>query len=350
MSKPLPPNIIWPESGLGLLTVRDDGFLGVTDDFIRGYLTGPQLELIPESCAAERALHADLLDDPWRQVSAKQITQLEDPDARENYQVILAYRDRLSAAGTIEGCYLSTFTEGTVTAPAMFINHMTQLITEHLLKGPDDPFLARAGELFFRDQAVNVHEGNIITADLKTAATMSEQDANRGELGKTLTKSGIPLRASNLDVMVAENSDLYWNRSHKFDFAFDLSFGRPGLSALCQIMERWMRHLLMSDVKIAALQEIEDENWAWHTGLDAESTALLNDLYEGCEIEDDRMARLISLFQLNFRDSSVLQGHMAGRPVYMGLAMDESGRLRLKPQNLLFNIPLASAPMTQKLH
>jgi hypothetical protein len=32
---------------------------------------------------------------------------------------------------------------------------------------------------------------------------------------------------------------------------------------------------------------------------------------------------------------------IAGRPVYMGLAMSEKKRLKLKPQNLLVNLPLA---------
>jgi hypothetical protein len=32
-----------------------------------------------------------------------------------------------------------------------------------------------------------------------------------------------------------------------------------------------------------------------------------------------------------------------GRPAYLGLAMTATGRLRLKPQNLLVNLPLARA-------
>jgi hypothetical protein len=29
-----------------------------------------------------------------------------------------------------------------------------------------------------------------------------------------------------------------------------------------------------------------------------------------------------------------------GKPVYLGLAMDAQGRLKLKPQNLVLNLPL----------
>jgi hypothetical protein len=33
----------------------------------------------------------------------------------------------------------------------------------------------------------------------------------------------------------------------------------------------------------------------------------------------------------------------AGKPVYMAIAMNEQQQLKLKPQNLLFNLPLAKA-------
>jgi hypothetical protein len=32
-----------------------------------------------------------------------------------------------------------------------------------------------------------------------------------------------------------------------------------------------------------------------------------------------------------------------GKPVYLGLAMNEQGLLKFKPQNLLLNLPLAGA-------
>ena len=33
---------------------------------------------------------------------------------------------------------------------------------------------------------------------------------------------------------------------------------------------------------------------------------------------------------------------IAGRPVYLALAMDQEQQVRLKPQNLLVNLPLAA--------
>jgi hypothetical protein len=32
---------------------------------------------------------------------------------------------------------------------------------------------------------------------------------------------------------------------------------------------------------------------------------------------------------------------VSGRPVYLAMAMDEKNQLKLKPQNLLLNLPLA---------
>ena len=52
------------------------------------------------------------------------------------------------------------------------------------------------------------------------------------------------------------------------------------------------------------------------------------------------MKRLLSLFRLDFNDPSVMLREVAGRPVYLAMAMTEEGGLRLKPQNLLVNLPL----------
>jgi hypothetical protein len=37
-----------------------------------------------------------------------------------------------------------------------------------------------------------------------------------------------------------------------------------------------------------------------------------------------------------------MRSDVAGRPVYLGLCITQSGRMRLKPQNLLVNLPLAA--------
>jgi hypothetical protein len=89
------------------------------------------------------------------------------------------------------------------------------------------------------------------------------------------------------------------------------------------------------------VQQISDDRWVWHVGLDREASRLLDDLWHGVEVGEARLARLLSLFRLEFRDSSVMVPELAGRPVYLALMMTADKRLKLKPQNLLLNLPLA---------
>jgi hypothetical protein len=125
--------------------------------------------------------------------------------------------------------------------------------------------------------------------------------------------------------------------------AFTLTEARSGLKALAAVLARWVHHLLGVQVTIRPVPRIEDERWRWHVGLDAEASALLDDLYRGEEVEAERLKRLIGLFRLDFADPAEMRADVAGRPVYLALMMDREQRLRLKPQNLLLNLPLAKA-------
>ncbi len=104
-----------------------------------------------------------------------------------------------------------------------------------------------------------------------------------------------------------------------------------------------MWHFLGVSVTIRPLQKVDDAAWRWHVGLDAQASALLNDLYEGREIEAARLQRLVSLFRLDFADPGDMRADVAGKPVYLGLMMNADGVLKLKPQNLLVNLPLRPA-------
>jgi hypothetical protein len=103
-------------------------------------------------------------------------------------------------------------------------------------------------------------------------------------------------------------------------------------------MEKWIGHFLAIDVRIAPMVKIEDESWTWHVGLDADSTAILNDLYRGDTVEEARLRQILCLFKLESDNGFVTE--MVGKPVYLGLAMDRAGVIRMKPQNLLLNLPL----------
>ena len=107
----------------------------------------------------------------------------------------------------------------------------------------------------------------------------------------------------------------------------DVSFTRPGLDALCRVLEAWVRHFLAVEVGIQPLQAVRDAQWRWHLGLDAEATALLNDARRpASEVDEERQARLLSLFRLEIKDAELVRVDVRGRPVYMGMAQDALGR------------------------
>jgi hypothetical protein len=165
--------------------------------------------------------------------------------------------------------------------------------------------------------------------------------AGFGTLGELLAQGGAPLRTAELDVLQDANAELYWERGEAHDLVVSLNHGQPALDALCRVLERWVAHLLGVQVGIAVAREIEDEQWVWHVGLDAQASAVLNALYQGHDVDAERMGRMLCLFTLSFVEPAAARAELAGRPVYLAMAMDEHNRLRLKPQNLLLNLPLA---------
>ena len=331
---------LWPNSGFRLLGRDDAGRLAVTDDFLRAYLSRPELAPVEESCDAERALYASLVEDPSRPVESQDLAVLADADARENYEVLLGFRDRLAKSGSVEACYLSLFQSGNVTLPELFLDQMVHVIVRNILDDVTDPFQARAGELLFRQQTATVEDGAILMGDTEVIEMLAAS-GGMGNLGRLVSEGGIKPKQVDLDVLQPDGGDVYWDRNEQFDTVLDLTFARPGLDALCRVLEAWIAHFIEARVSIQPVQQIADERWVWHVGLDRDSSVLLNDLYEGTDVEPERMERVLSLFRLEFEDPSLMRAEIAGRPVYLALSMSPDKKVRLKPQNLLVNLPLA---------
>lgn len=335
----------WRDSGFHLLERTERGHLAVTDAFLRAFFQRPEVRPVAESCAAERALHTALLRNPRQAVAAERLTALADPDARENYAVVLRLRDQLVSAGTVESCYLRAFLDANaegraVDLPPLFLDQMAHVVARAILDGCDDPLRVRAGELLFRQQMVTITEGAILAGDAETVE-MYATTGGFGSLGRLVAEAQTPLRSVDLDVLTEANAHLYWERDQRHDTVLDLSFARPGLDALCRVLEGWIRHFLDVAVSIQPVQQIRDDKWVWHIGLDAEGSRLLNDLYSGVEVDEERLARLLTLFRMEFADPDLVIDTVAGRPVYLALCMTPDKRMRLKPQNLLVNLPLA---------
>ncbi len=58
-------------------------------------------------------------------------------------------------------------------------------------------------------------------------------------------------------------------------------------------------------------------------------------------MDDARRQRLIALFRLSFVDARDMRADVAGKPVYLGMAVNGENVLKFKPQNLLLNLPLS---------
>jgi hypothetical protein len=332
----------WRSSGWHLLDRREDGRHLVTPDFLRAYLLRPELRPVDESCATERALHAALLDAPDRPVTPVGLLRLRDPDARENYEVFARFRDLLLRADSLEDAYLQLALRGHAGIPALFVEHLAHAILRGILHDCGDGIRLRAAECLFRAQNVTIRDGAILLADADTV-DLHARTGGLGGLGQLLVEAQAPIRAVELDVLNESNAAEYLARSDRFDTVLDVSFTRLGLDALCRVLEAWLRHFLAVEASIQPLQSVRDQHWRWHVGLDATATALLNDLYAGAAMGEDRLADLLSLFRLEIRDSELVRPDLRGRPIYLGMARNAEQVLRIKPQNLLVNLPLAAA-------
>ncbi|MFN2646811.1 MAG: DUF6352 family protein [Burkholderiales bacterium] len=331
----------WRNSGFHLLERDSAGRLRVTDDFLRAYYLRPEVHPVEESDEAERALHTALMATPRRPVAQSELAAIGDADARHNYETVLKFRDRLLAAGTVEGCYMGLF-RGPVDMPPIFIAQMAHVILRNILDGTSDPLRLRAAELFFREQKATLREGHALLADLETVQ-MHASGNRYGGIGRLIVEASGSLGQVDLDVLERANAELYWQRESRHDTVISVTYGRPALDALAQVIALWIEHFLAVQVRVKPLRRIDEPRWAWHIGLDAESTALLNDLWAGTEVEHGRMQRILALFALEFAEPGGMRPEIAGRAVYLALSADPAGEVRMKPQNLLTNLPLNEA-------
>ena len=349
-------NDFWPSSGFSQLQRNERGWLIPTNGYLHLYLQRPELALVDESCPAEIALHAELVDNPRATIGEAKLTALRDADVAANYRYFLAFRDGLLVAGTLEAWYLATVRSGHITLPPLFIDLVVHAIVRSLLDQEKDAQIARAGELLFRPQRIHSNDGQVLCGD-QTVLDLLNETGGLGEIGRLLAQSNAPMREVNLQVLNDGNALEYWLRSDRHNFLLDLTHNisndlshglvlnmtraRSGLKAIASVLETWVAHFLGVQVTIRPEQKIEDANWRWHIGLDVESTALLNDLYEDRPVAAARMQSLLSLFRLTFSNPQDMRRDVAGKPVYLGLAMTPGKLVKLKPQNLLLNLPLA---------
>ena len=333
----------WPNSAYQTLLTSPDGQLLVTDDFLRTYLQRPELSLVPESCAAEQALHQRLTENPRTEITEQDIAAMADEDIQENYRVWLRYRTRLLAASSLEGFYMSLFKGDGVDVPPLFVMQLAQIFVRHILGDDAHPLEVRMGEIFFRTQKITVLEDSIVMAADEEVVARNAQAGESGNIMDLLKGKSMLTKSADLDVLYEDNAAEYWTRNEDFDFAVQLNFGHEPINHFCRVLEKWIKHFLGVSVRITPMQQISDPKWSWHVGLDAAATEILNKLYNKELLEADELEKVICLFRLDFIDETAVTKVQQGKPVYLAIAMNDQQQLKLKPQNLLFNLPLARA-------
>ncbi len=324
----------WHSCGHHFLDRDESGGYVVSDDFLKVYLARPEVIPPPDACAAECNLHAALSADPRRAVAASEISQIADQDARENWEILIGFRDHLLRHKTLEAAYVDLMRRGVGRTPPLFINQLVHVILRNALDGVTDPYILRAAEMFFRTQRVTLHDGSLIAADEETIAGGGQVPAS-----PLISMLGLPPDAA-IEVLNDDNAGSYWERSDRFDMALDVSGGRTGVAALAKAMERWVGHLLGFAVTIEPLTELRDAPLSWYVGLDADATQIGNALWRGDEVDDNAMTRVVGLFRLSFHESRLMLDKVKGEPVYLVLAMTKEHLIRMKPQNLVTGLPV----------
>jgi Family of unknown function (DUF6352) len=326
-------NDFWLSCGHHLTDRSDGGGLLVTDQFLKAYLARPELAPPPEACAVERGLHAALLANPRRLVGSDEIEAIGDADARENWRLMIGFRDRLLRHKTLEAAYLDLIRRKVGDTPPVFLNQLVHVILRNALDGCEDPFVIRAAELFFRPQRMTTHREALIAADEETIAGTTPMP-----LSPLVSMLGIPAGAQ-IDILTDDNAQSYWGRSDLFDTALDLTVGRRGLAALGEVIEQWVQHLLSAAVAVEPLSEMRDVPLTWYIGLDAEGTRIGDALWHGVELDETTQHRVVGLFRLTFGKPDPAATSIGDDPVYLILAMTADKVLRMKPQNLLTGLP-----------
>src|SRR5437763_12019900 len=326
----------WVASGHHLTRRADHGGLVATPELIMAYLARPELMPPADACDAERDLHASLMANPLRAVSARDIARLADADARENWSFMMNFRDRLLAAPSLEAVYVALARKGAGDLPPIFLSQLCHLILRNALEGCDDPYILRAAELFYRSQLAAVHDGTLLLADAEVIE--AQQHAQHDIHSSPLTAMLQPKAFGEMDIMDDENAWTYWSRSDAHAMVMNIGGNPRARAGLCRVVERWVAHLTGVAVSVETVSSIEDRDWRWFVGLDTEGTRIGNAWWNGDALDGTTAERLVALMRLNIEDIRLVDERVGGRPVYLILAMGPDKMVRLKPQNLLVGL------------
>jgi hypothetical protein len=270
------------------------------------------------------------LKDPQVPVAPWRIAAIADADARENWEVMIGWRDHLVKYRSLETAYLD-IVRRSIRFPHILVSQLTQVILRNALNDCKDALILRAGELFFRPQKLLVQDGVVTAIDEETESLLGRQRSS-----PLVALLGLP-GVIEVDMLNDITANSYWARSDRFDMALDLTGGK---AALGEVVKRWLAHLLAIDVAIEPVTQLRNAPISWYVGLDAEATRIGDALWNGSELDEETRSRLIGLFRLTFRNPKDMIERVRGEPVYLLAAMTSDDVLHLKPQNLVMGLPI----------
>lgn len=319
----------WVASGHHLTRLNAAGRMQITDELILAWLARPEILPPPEACAAERALHARLMAKPRAPVTLIERANMQDPDARENWEFLLTLRDTLIAAGSIEDGYLE-LVRNRVRLPHLFYDQLVQLILRNALEGCEDVHTLRAAEMFFRPQRAYLHDGGLMLADDELVGELE------GEMHSNPLFAMMDGGVDALDVLNDANAWTYWSRSDAHTMV--LAFGADPLAraGFARAVARFVTHLLGIPVSVAPMLAADDVDLQWFVGLDEAGTKVGNALWHG----DAPEPALVGLFALTFDAPADVLPQIGAKPVFLLIGLDGSNVIRFKPQNLVTGLPL----------
>ncbi|SEM78099.1 hypothetical protein SAMN04488003_104171 [Loktanella fryxellensis] len=321
----------WVASGHHLTRLDAAGRMLVTDELLLAWLARPEILPPDDACPAERALHRRLLDHPRAPVPDLAIAALQDRDAQDNWRLFLTLRDRLLAAGTVEGGYAAITRDG-VRLPVVFLSQLLQLILRNALDGCDDPQTLRAAECLFRPQRAQVRDGALLLAD-DELVTLFEAEMHSSPL-TAMFSGGI----DSLDVLGGGNDWTYWSRSDAHTTVLNFGGDPQARQGMARALTAFIKHMLGIAVTITPHLRADDVDLRWYVGLDRTGTAIGDALWRS----QPQPGPLVGLFALHFDDPQAVRADLAGQPVWLILGQEADGAVRMKPQNLLTGLPLAA--------
>ena len=118
--------------------------------------------------------------------------------------------------------------------------------------------------------------------------------------------------STELDILGHDNAWTYWSRSDAFTMALAIGSDPRAREGLARAIEIWVRHLLRTKIGVEPLARIEDRDWRWFVGLDAEATRIGNALWHGDPVDEETRSRVVALFGLSFCDATAVEDRLPG--------------------------------------